>query len=173
MSGWIKPNDICENCTYLSYDKCHCVTPNSCSNFKNVHGAPSIKFVGDKESTASEFINDVDKDLEKVELVSHPIHYNKDGRDECWVEMKNAFSTKDVVIFDILTAYKYYYRAGLKIGNSFEQDIEKAYTYMNHAQNKIMQLASNGCDVKELSTKCIYMKDLLDSITKEVKSNGD
>ena len=66
--------------------------------------------------------------------VIHPTHYNKDGRRECWDEMIDIFGIGAVIDFDILSAYKYFYRAGLKDGNPAEQDIAKIRNYVNHAK---------------------------------------
>lgn len=67
------------------------------------------------------------------ELVFHPKHYNKENRRECWDEMIELFGPDAVVIFDVLSAYKYYYRAGSKDNNPEEQDLEKIKMYMKHA----------------------------------------
>lgn len=68
------------------------------------------------------------------DLVNHPKHYNKSGRKECWDEMKGIFGIEAVIIFDVLSAYKYHYRAGEKEGNPKEQDKAKIQNYMNHAK---------------------------------------
>lgn len=72
------------------------------------------------------------EDFEKN--VKHPSHYNKEGRRECWDEMIELFGVDAVIKFDILSAYKYFYRAGLKDGNPAEQDIAKIKNYVNHAR---------------------------------------
>lgn len=83
------------------------------------------------------------------ELVFHPKHYNKENRRECWDEMTELFGPDAVVMFDVLSAYKYYYRAGSKDGNPEEQDLEKIKNYMNHAQrileNEILSEAACNC----------------------------
>lgn len=66
--------------------------------------------------------------------VFHPTHYNQSERKECWDEMIELFGKDAVLIFDVLNAYKYYYRKGFKDGNSCEQDTEKMRNYMNHAE---------------------------------------
>lgn len=78
-------------------------------------------------------------DLEALEnnLVIHPKHYNADGRPECWEEMEEIFGKDAVVIFDVLSAYKYYYRAGKKDGNPEEQDKSKIDNYLRHARSII------------------------------------
>lgn len=67
------------------------------------------------------------------DLVIHPNHYNKDGRKECWDEMIEKFSPEATIIFDCMSAYKYYYRAGEKENNPEEQDLAKIKNYFNHS----------------------------------------
>lgn len=66
--------------------------------------------------------------------VRHPTHYNLADRKECWEEMREIFGNRCVIIFDVLNAYKYYYRRGSKDGNPKEQDEAKIEAYMNHAK---------------------------------------
>ena len=73
----------------------------------------------------------------KEEMVIHPKHYNKEGRRECWDEMLEIFGPDAVAIFDILSAYKYKYRAGTKDGNPTEQDQAKIENYMKHAKDLV------------------------------------
>ena len=84
---------------------------------------------------------------EDNKMVIHPEHYNKEGRKECWDEMIEIFGEEAVAIFDILSAYKYHYRAGDKEGNPEEQDVAKIKNYMNHSadliiDNKLSNVAS-------------------------------
>lgn len=72
--------------------------------------------------------------MEQKELVHHPSHYNRTDRKECWDEMIDIFGVGAVIIFDCLSAYKYYYRAGEKEGNPKEQDLKKIQEYMEHAE---------------------------------------
>lgn len=76
--------------------------------------------------------------MEQKELVHHPSHYNRTERKECWDEMIELFGVGAVIIFDCLSAYKYYYRAGEKEGNPKEQDLKKIREYMKHAE-KLMK----------------------------------
>lgn len=73
----------------------------------------------------------------KNELVYHPKHYNAENRKECWEEMEELFGADAVAIFDILSAYKYHYRAGSKEGNPESQDLEKIHNYIRHAEHLI------------------------------------
>lgn len=66
-------------------------------------------------------------------LVNHPNHYNKEGRKECWDEMEELFGPRDTIVFCVLNAYKYMYRAGTKVGNSELQDDAKAKVYLKKA----------------------------------------
>lgn len=89
--------------------------------------------------------------------VTHPSHYNKDGRKECWDEMIDIFGENAVIIFDVLNAYKYYYRRGLKDGNSKEQDTQKIQNYIRHAE----ELNKRICDDEFI---CLSkMKQILES----------
>jgi len=67
-------------------------------------------------------------------LVYNPAHYNHAGRKECWEEMREIFGDEAVAIFDILSAYKYLYRAGSKEGNSADQDKAKISNYVVHCK---------------------------------------
>lgn len=70
-----------------------------------------------------------------MSAVNHPGHYKVDGRKECIVEMEELFGKEAVAIFDLLNAYKYLYRAGLKENNPEKQDINKAKWYIKHANS--------------------------------------
>lgn len=82
-----------------------------------------------------------------AEMVSHPSHYNKDGRKECIVEMEEKYGAGVTAVFCLTNAYKYLYRAGEKIDNPMEQDKNKAQWYFDYA-NKLIEkygiLAFNG-----------------------------
>lgn len=67
------------------------------------------------------------------EQVNHPDHYNKPGRKECIVEMREKFGDEKVKAFCGLSAYKYEYRAGEK-GNA-ETDLKKAEWYKQYMKN--------------------------------------
>lgn len=86
--------------------------------------------------------------------VFHPTHYNQKDRKECWDEMIEIFGKDAVIIFDCLNAYKYYYRKGLKDGNSYEQDSEKMENYMEHARKCMLSM-----DIGDgVSTGFVYRK---------------
>lgn len=67
------------------------------------------------------------------EQVNHPEHYNIPGRKECWDEFVDKFGAKHTFVWCLMTAQKYLYRQGLKDGNPAEQDIKKAFAYVNKA----------------------------------------
>lgn len=69
--------------------------------------------------------------------VIHPTHYNQNGKKECWEEMIEIFGADAVIVFDCMNAYKYHYRAGYKLGNPAEQDLEKMKNYINHAEKLV------------------------------------
>lgn len=64
--------------------------------------------------------------------VDHPSHYQSKDRLECIEEMRIMFSDDAVKDFCRLNAYKYYYRAGNKAGESAEKDRKKAFWYMQY-----------------------------------------
>lgn len=69
----------------------------------------------------------------KKEQVNHPAHYNIPGRKECIEEMIDKWGSELVALWCEMTAYKYEYRAGLKDGNSKEQDMAKYKWYLRKA----------------------------------------
>lgn len=85
-----------------------------------------------------------------MEQVNHPSHYNLPGRKECIVEMQERFGTYATVIFCLTNAYKYLYRAGMKEGNSAEQDIQKAKFYHDYANNIYRGITLNANEIKLL-----------------------
>lgn len=70
----------------------------------------------------------------KNEQVNHPAHYNIPGRKECIEEMIDKWGSELTAIWCEMTAYKYEYRAGLKDGNSKEQDMAKRDWYLRKAK---------------------------------------
>lgn len=91
------------------------------------------------------------------ELIQHPSHYNAEGRKECWDEMVDVFGFEAVVTFDVLNAYKYYYRAGLKDGNPEEQDLKKIDQYLDHA-SKLLPYCSPRIQAHYLAMKDMICK---------------
>lgn len=75
-----------------------------------------------------------------AEMISHPQHYNIEGRKECIVEMLEKYGFHAVANFALLNSYKYLFRAGLKDGNSAEQDVKKAQWYFDWVTNKSAEL---------------------------------
>ena len=67
------------------------------------------------------------------EQVNHPAHYQKGGR-ECIDVMIEKFGVDAVINFCECNCFKYEWRAGLKDGNSAEQDLAKAEWYRNKAK---------------------------------------
>lgn len=92
--------------------------------------------------------------------VFHPLHYNQSERKECWDEMANIFGEDAVIIFDVLNAYKYHYRKGLKDGNSCEQDTLKMKNYMLHARE--LMLLKIGEESVKSSRIYLIMQNILD-----------
>lgn len=72
--------------------------------------------------------------------IDHPLHYNTEGRKECIVEMLEKYGFKATAHFALLNSYKYLYRAGLKDGNSNEQDVSKAQWYLDWVDEKATEL---------------------------------
>lgn len=96
------------------------------------------------------------------DLVNHPSHYNKEGKMECWTEMEQQLDSLVVIYFCLGSAYKYYYRAGLKDGNPEEQDKAKIVVYMKKAEK---QLKKMGLCLDSLDAWVNYnkLKDILES----------
>jgi hypothetical protein len=112
-----------------------------------------------------------------VEMVKHPNHYNHEGRKECWDEMIDLFGMYYTGIFDLLTAYKYFYRAGTKEGNSRDQDVAKMNNYLNHCNELIIHgtsnISSNESDMQTqqvalLATRYVALKH---KIEREMTAN--
>lgn len=81
----------------------------------------------------SYIIEDSIKKKDNKEQINHPSHYKKEGRKECIDEMVDNYGVEDTVIWCIITAKKYLYRAGEKEGNSALQDILKSKWYLKWA----------------------------------------
>ena len=75
------------------------------------------------------------------EQVNHPAHYQKNGR-ECIDVMIEKFGVRAVINFCECNQFKYEWRAGLKEGNSADQDLAKAKWY----ENKANELRKNLLD---------------------------
>ena len=65
--------------------------------------------------------------------VNHPAHYQKNGK-ECIDVMIEKFGVQAVISFCECNEFKYEWRAGLKEGNSAEQDLAKAQWYRKKAE---------------------------------------
>ena len=88
----------------------------------------------------------VDNSNEEPTLLNQ-YYYNKEGRRECWDEMKDI-SLTGTIFFDLWNAYKYMYRAGDKTDNSKAQDMKKAQNYIEHAKSLIKEYDETyGTDV--------------------------
>lgn len=96
-------------------------------------------------------------------LINHPQHYNQKDRKECWTEMEEIFGKDSVIVFDVLNAYKYLYRAGEKPDNPKEQDLAKINTYMTHAYSLIEQ----GCKKEALQVYLAMERKLKESEGKQ------
>lgn len=100
-----------------------------------------------------------------AEQVNHPSHYSKDGRKECIVEMEEYYGVNATIVFCLMNAYKYLYRAGEKFGNSANQDVAKAQWYFNYANKLIAKygiLAFNGIRI-ENSDLYLDIKEMLEN----------
>ena len=62
-----------------------------------------------------------------TETVNHPKHYSREGAMECIDEMVLVFGEENTMIFCIMNAWKYRYRAADKGG---EEDMRKSDWYM-------------------------------------------
>lgn len=59
----------------------------------------------------------------------NPTHYRKPGQMEVIDQMMTLYGLDAVKSFCVCNAYKYRMRAGLKLGQPIEQDIQKARWY--------------------------------------------
>ena len=75
-----------------------------------------------------------------AEMISHPQHYNIEGRKECIIEMLEKYGFHAVANFALLNSYKYLYRIGLKDGNPSENEFKKAQWYFDWVTNKSAEL---------------------------------
>ena len=66
------------------------------------------------------------------DVVSHPSHYNAHNK-ECIVEMYVMFGLDNFIAFCTMNAWKYRYRAGRKLYNTYDQDNAKADRYIEYA----------------------------------------
>lgn len=73
------------------------------------------------------------------EQVNHPAHYLKDGK-ECIDCMEQELGIVTAIGFCLGNAYKYEWRAGLKQGNSAEQDLSKAEWYKKKAKELLVKV---------------------------------
>lgn len=84
---------------------------------------------------ASEIMDDFTKKPKKNdvahELVNHPDHYNE-GSIECIEAMRRMYGDEAVKNFCNLTAFKYYFRRGNKVGENFDRDTKKAEWYLDY-----------------------------------------
>lgn len=80
-------------------------------------------------------------------MIDHPNHYQKEGRKECIVEMRERYGAVATYWFCVLSAYKYRYREGIKPGNSSQQDLAKAAWYDNYAKSLYKEV--NNKDIAE------------------------
>ena len=118
------------------------------------------------------------------DLVNHPEHYNRPGQKECIVEMEEKFGTIAVYWFSRLSAYKYRYRKGCKVGNSAEQDEMKAKWYDSKAAemerkgkpemdraDKLLRKIANSKELTSLEKR--YIENLLQHTRVEFTEMSD
>ena len=95
-----------------------------------------------------------------AEQVNHPSHYSKNGRKECIVEMEEYYGVNATIVFCLMNAYKYLYRAGDKADNSYEQDHRKAEWYFGYANKLLAKTDKEDC-FKENSDLYLDIKEML------------
>lgn len=78
-----------------------------------------------------------------ADKVNHPSHYQKDGK-ECIEVMLEVYGIQAVINFCELNAFKYRWRAGLKTGESAEDDLNKANWYTNYKETLITNTIRNN-----------------------------
>lgn len=154
----------CCNCKYTNYGE---------ADFPcNLCKRSAIKGSKEYNERKNYWKSQYDKENDKNDLVIHPNHYNKEGRKECWDEMIEIFGSDAVAIFDVLSAYKYHYRAGNKDGNPEEQDLKKIDNYMKHSSDIIISgIIPTTSNNTKLAAIChMKMRKILDNKSvKEIK----
>lgn len=71
---------------------------------------------------------------------TNPSYYNKEGGKSCIEEMQEHFGVIAVIVFCIVIAHKYSYRAGKKQDESYGDDIAKSFWYYNKADELYKKL---------------------------------
>lgn len=94
-----------------------------------------------------------------MEQVTHPTHYNLDGRKECWDEMDEVFGAYDTIAFCLLSAFKYLYRAGEK--EDYKTDISKANVFIGHATEIIEKEALSTYEINHFYDAIEKLKKML------------
>lgn len=69
----------------------------------------------------------------KVELVDHPQHYNEHSKGIECIDVIEDMS------FNVGSAIKYLWRAGLKPGEATDQDLRKAVWYIERERERLAQ----------------------------------
>ena len=110
---------MCKNCPLnsivnLNTENCFTADDSARQN-ANVERNYEILF-GDSKPTTSH-----------ADTVNHPKHYSREGAMECIDEMLLVFGEENTMIFCIMNAWKYRYRAADKGG---EEDMRKSDWYM-------------------------------------------
>ncbi len=95
------------------------------------------------------------------EQVNHPNHYNIPGRKECIDEFVENYGMEYTIIWSIITADKYLYRAGIKEGNSISQDLAKAEWYLNWAEDKLNNERWSLEIIREMSNYILPLKNTI------------
>ena len=115
------------------------ITDTDNTEFKDIHDA-----IAKAECSALDFtVSKPAEAAEYVEMVNHPAHYNQ-GKRECIAEMELLFGPEDVAGFCKCSAYKYRTRAGIKPGNSRDQDLAKADWYIDYLDDMIKRYTTQS-----------------------------
>lgn len=96
------------------------------------------------------------------EMINHPSHYIQEGRKECIVEMEERYGSEYVIVWCLMNAYKYLYRAGNKSDNPMEQDKGKAQWYFDYA-NKLLDDLDYGELIKKQNLLYHDIKEMLEN----------
>ena len=92
--------------------------------------------------------------------VNHPSYYKKGNRKECIIEMQELYGIRVVIDFCIGNCFKYLYRRGDKICNSYGQDTKKALWYLRYAKKLVSNnMPNNLWYVKEFENLENLMKE--------------
>ena len=141
----------CNKCKYEYLSKCE----EPCKYCREGYGECTQYYTmyEDKFEPKEERVND------KIDMVNHPQHYNRDGAMECMDEMITVFGKDIVACFCLCNTWKYRYRASNK---GHEEDLAKSDYYMDKYKELITQCSVLGFE------RTITLEELVDIVKEKL-----